>query len=165
VSVDAAEFEPPSMPDNYTLLVEKALGLVNEETAIQGLKQCLEFFGNYPRKTSVSTEAMQSAFKKSETPAAMRLKEELKGLTELENTNRLRNAWKPMRCLNRFYDGLQYDKKDPAYYGKTVTPKDTDKVLMRWKVSENQYRVIFGDLHAETVTSEKLAELEQALPK
>jgi hypothetical protein len=64
-----------------------------------------------------------------------------------------------------FYGLLQGDKKDPAYYGKTVTPKDTDKVLMRWKVSDNEYRVIYGDLHAETVTPEKLAELEKALPK
>jgi hypothetical protein len=36
---------------------------------------------------------------------------------------------------------------------------------MRWKVSDKEYRVIFGDLHAETVTPEKLAELEKALPK
>jgi len=36
---------------------------------------------------------------------------------------------------------------------------------MRWKVSDGQYRVIFGDLHAETVTAEVLAELEAALPQ
>jgi hypothetical protein len=36
---------------------------------------------------------------------------------------------------------------------------------MRWKVSDNEYRVIFGDLHAERVSREKLAELEAALPK
>jgi hypothetical protein len=36
---------------------------------------------------------------------------------------------------------------------------------MRWKVSDNEYRVIYGDLHAETVTPEKLAELEAGLPK
>jgi len=71
----------------------------------------------------------------------------------------------PIRGLGRFYRWLQFDKKDPAYYGKTVTPKDADKVLMRWKVSDKEYRVIFGDLHAQTVTAEKLAELEKALPK
>jgi hypothetical protein len=36
---------------------------------------------------------------------------------------------------------------------------------MRWKVSDKEYRVIFGDLHTQTVTAEKLAELEAALPK
>jgi hypothetical protein len=38
-------------------------------------------------------------------------------------------------------------------------------VLLRWKVSDNEYRVIFGDLHAETITVEKLAKLEETLPK
>ncbi|HUV66124.1 MAG TPA: hypothetical protein VMW24_19685, partial [Sedimentisphaerales bacterium] len=60
---------------------------------------------------------------------------------------------------------LVQQKKDPAYYGKTVTPKDADKVLMRWKVSDSEYRVIFGDLHAETVTADALAELEKLLPE
>jgi hypothetical protein len=72
---------------------------------------------------------------------------------------------KPIRGLARFYNTLQWDNKDPAYYGKTVTPKDADKVLMRWKVSDNEYRVIFGDLHTQTVTAEALANLEKNLPK
>ena len=73
------------------------------------------------------------------------------------------DALKPIRFLNKFYIGLA--KKDSAYYGKTVTHKDTDKVLIRWKVSNNEYRVIYGDLHAETVTPEKLAELEKVVSK
>ena len=44
-------------------------------------------------------------------------------------------------------------------------PKAADKVLLRWKVSDNEYRVIYGDLHVETVAADKLAELEAALPK
>jgi len=39
------------------------------------------------------------------------------------------------------------------------------KVLLRWKVSDKEYRVTFGDLRAETMSPEKLAELEKALPK
>jgi hypothetical protein len=57
------------------------------------------------------------------------------------------------------------DKKDLAYYGNIVKPGETDKVLMRWKISDNEYRIIYCDLHAETVTKERLAELEAALPK
>jgi hypothetical protein len=38
-------------------------------------------------------------------------------------------------------------------------------ILPSLRVSENEYRVIFGDLHAEMVSPEKLAELEAALPK
>ena len=57
------------------------------------------------------------------------------------------------------------DGKRPAYYGMTVIPKDADKVLLRWKVSDNEYRVIFGDLRAKTVTAEALAELEKVVSK
>jgi hypothetical protein len=62
-----------------------------------------------------------------------------------------------------FYEKLVEDKKDPAYYGQTVGPDDTNKVLLRWKLDDGQYRVIFGDLHADTVTADVIKELETAL--
>jgi hypothetical protein len=49
---------------------------------------------------------------------------------------------------------------DAAYYGKTVGPKDKDKVLMRWKLDDGRYQVIFGDLRAEKATAERLRALE-----
>jgi hypothetical protein len=55
---------------------------------------------------------------------------------------------------------LMQDKKEPAYYGQSVTPDDAEAVLMRWKISDDQYRVIFGDLSASDVSAEKLAQLE-----
>ena len=59
-----------------------------------------------------------------------------------------------------FYGKLVKENKDVAYYGDKVTAQDVDKVLMRWKTSDNEYRVIFGDLSALDVTAEELAELE-----
>ena len=38
-------------------------------------------------------------------------------------------------------------------------------VLLRWKTAENEYGVIFADLHAATVNADTLATLEAALPK
>jgi outer membrane lipoprotein-sorting protein len=160
VPVDASEFEPP-ISDGYTVK-EIKLPPSNEETAIQGLKVWVELLDKYPEKISDVTPQLAL---KSKTPAALRLQEEIKGLTEGETIIKLADFLVPIRGVARFYVLLVHDKKDPAYYGKTVTPKDADKVLMRWKVSDNEYRVIFGDLHAETVTTEKLAELEKALPK
>jgi hypothetical protein len=157
VPVDAAEFEPV-IPDDYTGTVVKELAMT-EENAIQGLKQCIELFGNYPE--SIDFEGLSSAFEKSETPAALRLKEEMKGLSEGDKAKRLMDDPLLLRFLIQFRSRLLKDGTDPLYYGKTVNPKDADKVLMRWKVSNNEYRVIFGDLHAETVTAEKLVELEK----
>ena len=164
VSVDAADFKPV-IPDDYTGTVVKfPAQQTNEETAIRGLKIWVELIGKYPEIiTPFNVTVLRSALEKSENPAARRLTEEIKGLTAQERYNRLRDAAKPIWGLARFHRSL--DKKDLAYYGKSVTPKDTDKVLIRWKVSDTEYRVIYGDLHAETVTPEKLAELEAALPK
>ena len=53
------------------------------------------------------------------------------------------------------------ENKEPAYFGEMVKPGDSSKVLIRWKLDDGQYRVIFGDLSAKTVTAEELAELEK----
>jgi len=55
---------------------------------------------------------------------------------------------------------LEGQGKEPMYYGNTVTATDADKVLLRWKLNDTQYRVIFGDLRIEDVTSARLTELE-----
>jgi hypothetical protein len=57
-------------------------------------------------------------------------------------------------------NGIQRENPDAAYYGMKVHPNDKDKVLFRWRLDGERYRVIFGDLHAETVTPAKLKELE-----
>jgi len=166
VLVDAAEFEPV-IPDDYTRKADTPVVRVaaTEENVIKALKLFADLSGNYPEGIGWVPDYQWSAFKKSETPAARRLQEEIKGLTKDEKANKLRDALEPLHGLHRFYRVLRLDEKRPAYYGMTVTPKDVDKVLMRWKVSDSEYRVIYGDLHAETVTPEKLAELEAALPK
>jgi hypothetical protein len=55
---------------------------------------------------------------------------------------------------------LQRHNADCAYYGKTVGPQDKDKVLFRWKLLTGEYRVIYGDLRAETVTAKELHKRE-----
>jgi hypothetical protein len=178
VPLDAAEFDPPPVPEGYKSLVVKYPAHITDQTVIQALNLLVELLGKYPEAINYPADfevdpanmyglerTLLGLVEKSENPAAMRLKEEIKGLTEEEINNKLVDLLVPIRGLARFANVLQRDKKDPAYYGKTVTPKDADKVLLRWKVSDSEYRVIYGDLHAETVTPEKLAELEAALPK
>ena len=55
---------------------------------------------------------------------------------------------------------IQRYNADSAYYGKTVSPADKDKVLFHWQLDGGEYRVIFGDLRHETVSLAKLNELE-----
>jgi outer membrane lipoprotein-sorting protein len=60
---------------------------------------------------------------------------------------------------------IQRHNPDAAYYGKIVGPDDKDKVLFRWKLADGNYRVIFGNLRAETTTSQKLKEVEEHWPQ
>lgn len=70
-----------------------------------------------------------------------------------------------IRATAEFYHSeLVRLHKDPAYYGDRVTATDTQAVLLRWKISENSYRVVFGDLSVGTVSPNELAELEAELP-
>ena len=64
-----------------------------------------------------------------------------------------------------FYNKLTREKKEPAYYGDTMTIQDSDQILVRWKISKNKYRVIYGDLTRKTVSSEELANLEKTSEK
>ena len=73
---------------------------------------------------------------------------------EMENILSIQGA-----CM--FYGNLVKENKDVAYYGRTVTAKDVEKVLLRWKISDEKYRVIFGDLSTLDVSYEELTQLEQ----
>ena len=166
VPVSKAEFEPV-IPDDYTSLTPGPVKFpaINEETVIKGLKLYADLFGSYPKELNPMTIFQMSKIKDSNTPAAKQFQEESKKLSLEEWGQKLADTDMPIAGAVTFYMLLVQDHKDPAYHGDIVTPQDFDQVLMRWKVSDNEYRVIFGSLHAETVTKEVLAELEQNLPE
>jgi hypothetical protein len=58
------------------------------------------------------------------------------------------------------FNGVYMSNPDVAYYGKTIGPSDKDKVLLRWKLDDGRYQVIFGDLRSDTVTADALRALE-----
>lgn len=58
------------------------------------------------------------------------------------------------------YEYLAQKFTDVVYYGDNVDPRDSNAVLIQWKVSEDEYRVVFGDLREETVSAEELIRLQ-----
>jgi hypothetical protein len=58
------------------------------------------------------------------------------------------------------YELLIQSGKDAVYYGDSIDPQDKDAILIQWKVSEGEYRVVFGDLREETVNAEELIRLQ-----
>lgn len=163
VTVDAAEFDPVIPPD-YTNPMGGPMKMpkANEETTLEGLRLCAELSGRYPEKLDMMSLMAEMKNMKFDEIASDRqdkdaaVKQAVSGMME---------KLKPILTIGTFNAMLAADDKDPAYYGDIVTPEDVEQVLMRWKVSDTEYRIIFGNLHAETVTADVLAELEKTLPK
>ncbi len=167
IPIDASEFEPV-IPDDYKSATSGSIKMPSntEEAAIEGLKLYANFFGDYPKEMNLMTLISQmSKITDGNTPAAIQFQEGLKGLSQEERSQKLLETMMPIAGAAQFYMLLVQDQKKPAYYGDRVSPGDSDNVLMRWKESGNDYRVIFGDLKAETVTYETLVQLEKTLPE
>jgi outer membrane lipoprotein-sorting protein len=168
VPVSAAQFNPV-LPADYTPGLSDGTKAVSmtEEGAIGGLQFCVEFTGKYPQSLNLM-ELMETikSFQDSQTPAAKKFMQESAQAKSVEEiTAKTMEIVTPLHSLGMFYMSLLQQKKDPAYYGKVVKPGDVAQVLLRWKTAENEYRVIFGDLHAITVDADTLTKLEAALPK
>jgi hypothetical protein len=116
---------------------------------------------------NLMSEVMTIKDTNNPTETALKLREalnaDMNNLPDEEKAEKIMDVMRPVQSLAIFHMALVQDKKEPVYYGESVTPADADKVLLRWKVSDNEYRVIYGDLHVETVTAEELAELEAGL--
>ncbi|HLB74162.1 MAG TPA: hypothetical protein VJJ98_09095 [Sedimentisphaerales bacterium] len=157
VPVDKSIFEPV-IPADYEAFPKEGMKMpeMTEEAAIEGLKIFADLCGHYPKQANLM-DLMQemSAVMVKQVP-----KEKPGDMTEAELVTKAMETMRPIQSLGMFYMALVQDQKEPAYYGETVGPKDIGAVLMRWKSGENEYRVIFGDLSALTVTAEKLKELE-----
>lgn len=153
VELDTSIFEP-NVPPDYTMEAEVTMPSGDEASAIEGLQIFAEYAsGRYPsemKSLTVSQELWKAFREKSGNDPNKWPSEE-----QILQTSMNSNA--PVI----FYNQLDQTGKDPAYYGKDVTAGDANAVLMRWKISEGQYRVIYGDLTIEDVNAQQLKEMEQ----
>jgi hypothetical protein len=155
VELDPALFVP-EIPADYTSQEMTVSAQASEDEAIKALGLFAELTeGRYPSNLSVITLM-------KEVPEALVKKygPEIKTKPE-EYTLTL----KDILSVVAFYTQLNTTSKDVAYYGDKVTAENPELVLMRWKVSDGVYRVIFADLSTGDVTPEELAELEASLPE
>jgi hypothetical protein len=147
--VDPNKFVP-DIPTDYELIAQAEIDDKDEGLAVQGLRTFAEITdGRYPSSMAMLTAVNEIWKARSGKKTS---KEEIeKGIT-IQST-----------CA--FYGELERDNKDPAYYGAKVTARDNNAVLMRWKISDDQYRVIHGDLTAENFSAKQLTELEARIPE
>jgi hypothetical protein len=150
VELDPALFVPDIPPD-YTSS-EMNLPEVNEGTAINGLRLFAELTdGRYPSSLAFMTlmkEISEELTKKY-------------GIKIIVKQDEYTSALQNILPVGSFYAQLVAAKKEAVYYGDTVTADNPEAVLLRWKVSDGVYRVVFGDLSAGNFSAEELAELEK----
>lgn len=150
VKLDPREFEP-DIPDDYKLVADVELS-ADEQSVVEGLGFFAEYVGGrYPSEMS-----------------AMAMGRELRaGLLATFGGD---PPWPPkpgdekrvfgLEMAIRFCAGLIMEDKDFAYYGTKVTTEFPHAVLMRWKIEDDRYRIIFADLTMRDVTAGELAQLE-----
>jgi outer membrane lipoprotein-sorting protein len=161
IELDPTLFEP-NIPGDYTLMAEVQMPDASDEgKLIQGLRTFAELTGGrYPSDLS-----MMNIMKEVGEALRKDIGFEPNREPDPEQTQKMMDKMMLLQTPSHFCMQLIQENKDPAYYGDKVSTEDTDLVLLRWKISEDEYRVIFGDLTTANVTTEQLAELEANLPQ
>ncbi len=72
----------------------------------------------------------------------------------------IRGERKNISAARSRYEYLAETNKDVVYYGDSADPDDSNAVLIQWKLSDDEYKVVFGDLHEEVVSAEELIRLQ-----
>lgn len=191
VPVVASDFEPAIPDDYTSMMDgDFKMPAMTEEAALEGLKLFADISGKYPKKIDIMSlmeEYADLETREAQIEDPLDLEEEIEYMKEnpddvdaaharieekmelmkkrLENSKasltKSMERIRPVQSLAMFYMTLVWDKKEPVYYGESVAPEDSNAVLMRWKVSDDRFRVVLGDLSTTDVSSEELAELEK----
>ena len=137
------------IPEGYTLMYKvDAQHLEEGKQLIDGLKYFAQINdGKYPAKLSIRDVVGEIG--------------KIYGAKSADPSFKIDDAQvSTLKYGAQYFQTLQSDGKNPVYYGPTVTANDANKVLLRWKLSDGQYRVIMGDLQIKDVDAEQLAKLE-----
>jgi hypothetical protein len=175
IEVDPAEFVP-EIGEDYTPFPTMTMPKKDGSSAIDGLKKFAEIAGKYPKDIKFMNvfseiQEIQGEKLKQETLAR---KKAWEGMTEDQKKAdkeasmaafaarqiEMLEENMPMMSIGQFYMRLVQEKRDPKYYGENVTPEDSDAILLRWRLDNGKYRVVFGDLDQRDISAEQLAEWE-----
>ena len=163
----------PVIPEDFEPMASNfQMPKMNEEGLIEGLKLFAELTGSYPKKLSMMELAQEMMGFMTDKNVLEKIRDKMPELRDLDEDElekldkdevmmKSTQITQPLQSPGFFYMMLVQDKKEPVYYGETVGPDDAEAILLRWKISDEKYRVIFGDLSAMDVTAEELGELEK----
>ncbi|MBE0565555.1 MAG: hypothetical protein IH621_06355, partial [Krumholzibacteria bacterium] len=145
----AADFAV-TIPDHYRLIGDLPEVRATEDQALDALRRYAGLTGGrYPSALSLVTAIAEA---EAELDRRHDRYDEAAG-RDLEDLMAIRDA-----CF--FFRELETAGRDAAYHGGEVTIRDFGRILMRWRLDDGRYRVVWGDLRVETVATGRLAELE-----
>ncbi len=146
-----ADFFEPDIPDDYVLLGVVKIDNKSETMAIDGLRNYAALSdGQYPGSMFLVIAQMETIHA---WQASINWEQR-------EPTKDEREQFMSIQSSCFFHANLDKEDKDPKYYGYNVTAGDPDVILMRWKMSEDKYRIVFGDLTVGNASTEELPLLE-----
>lgn len=146
-AIDKAVVMGADIPPAKRGLVVRMLR-INEKDLLLGLRTYADLSGGrFP--TSLDTKV---TLQEVETN---RLGENLKDTPKSQKDQMLQDIF----FATVFYDKLNREKRDALYHGDSVTRQDAGRVLVSWTESKQRYRVVYGDLKAETVSAKQFAQL------
>lgn len=129
--------------------IEFTIPPLNEETLLAGLKMFADYAGRYPPSLDPMSVSAQIGI-----AATMSGKMATKAADPLDNvlTGDFMNDVMKISVACAFVQTLVAEGRSPEYFGDVVTPDDADDVLLKWRQPDGSFRIIYGDLRAETVT-------------
>ncbi|MEQ8790903.1 MAG: hypothetical protein RIC55_31865 [Pirellulaceae bacterium] len=153
-----AQLDPKLMdatpPEGYTDATPDPPGL---DKLAAGIREALALYaqlskGHYPRVKIIYGDVTRDKMREMAGLAEMPLAEQFRDKT----FRKIQDATYGLAQIN----AILRENPDAAYHGLEVGPQDKKKVLLRWKLDDGRYHVIYGDLRDETVSAARLRELE-----
>ncbi|MBN2445104.1 MAG: hypothetical protein JXO22_00125 [Phycisphaerae bacterium] len=136
--LDVALFVP-DVPEDYTEM-HVVFPPIGEATLIDGLRKYAELVGEYP--VGLNEASMITGLSTMSVLAASDGKLDQQALTQ-----------KVLDVSSTCVTFMQFARegRKPEYFGDLVMPDEDGEVLLRWTLDDGSTRVIYGDLHAETL--------------
>lgn len=142
--LDPALFTP-DIPAEYTRIDAK-VPTSDESSLVKALSNYAELTGEYPSSLQASSVMMEFS-----TKLGTRLGAALARGEKAPDQQAMMQKSVEIGSGLKYYQRLTQSDATPEYFGKTVKPGQADAVLLRWKLPDGHFRVIYGDLKIDTV--------------
>ena len=144
VPLDESLFDTSALQSDGEPVIDLKVPPATEEALVEGLGIYVEFMkDSYPSALNFVKIGMDFYKMAGSMPNGQR--------PDWGEPQDMMQRMMPLYAGTLFYRQLLEDGADPEYFGPQVKPGDADAVLVRWRLETGETRVIYGDLHAETL--------------